>query len=231
MDADLAFAVLVAAGGALAPRRALLESAGDPIAAVAAAAEGAGMLTATQRAVLRQPPHGLAASVARWCEVPGHRIIGWTDPDYPPALRGAASPPLALFVDGDPALLWRPTIAVVGSRGPTPAGLAHAADFARAFAEAGFVVGSGLAAGIDAAAHAAALAVKGATVAVLGTGPDITSARTRTCRRAFPATARSSPNTCPAPARSANTSPAAIACWPRCASAPSWSRRPSSRAR
>lgn len=108
-----------------------------------------------------------------WLREPGHRVLGWTDPDYPPALREAASPPLALFVAGDVSLLWRPAIAVVGSRGPTPGGREHAAEFARAFAQAGFVVGSGLAAGIDAAAHAAALDAGGGTVAVLGTGPDV----------------------------------------------------------
>ncbi|GAB6196792.1 DNA-processing protein DprA [Lysobacter xanthus] len=174
MDADLALALLASAGGPLAPRRALLEDVGDPVAALEAARGPAGAaLTPAQRDALRRPPPGLADRVSRWCSEPGHRIVGWTHPDYPPALRNAASPPIALFVAGETSLLWRPAIAVVGSRGPTPLGLAHAAEFARAFAGAGFVVGSGLAAGIDAAAHGATLSAGGATLAVLGTGPDI----------------------------------------------------------
>ncbi|GAB1594771.1 DNA-processing protein DprA [Lysobacter claricitrinus] len=173
-DDALALATLVAAGGPLAPRRALLEAAGDATTALAEPSRWtAHALSATQVNALRGPAPAMLDSVRDWLACPDHRIVGWTDPDYPPALRTAASPPLALFVAGDPALLWRPAVAVVGSRGPTPGGREHAADFARSFARAGFVVGSGLAAGIDAAAHAAALDVGGATVAVLGTGPDV----------------------------------------------------------
>jgi DNA processing protein len=100
-------------------------------------------------------------------------VIGCDDPDWPPGLMRVASPPLALYVAGDPSLMWRPAVAVVGSRGATPGGRQHAAEFAQALAQAGLVVGSGLAAGIDAAAHAAALAAGGGTFAVLGTGPDV----------------------------------------------------------
>lgn len=171
---SLALATLVAAGGPLAPRRALLDAAGSPSAALDDPARWAehGLDTA-QRAALRLPSPAMLEAVERWLAAPGHRIVGWTDSDYPPALRAAASPPLALFVAGDASLLWRPAVAVVGSRGPTPAGREHAAEFARALSAAGFVVGSGLAAGIDTAAHAATLAAGGATLAVLGTGPDV----------------------------------------------------------
>jgi len=78
-----------------------------------------------------------------------------------------------LFVAGDPALLWHPAVAVVGSRSPTAGGADTAFGFARAFAASGLAVASGLAAGIDTAAHAGALSAGGATIAVLGTGPDV----------------------------------------------------------
>ena len=174
MHEALALAALVAAGGPLAPRRALLEAAGSARAALDDAARWTTHgLSAAQKAALRQPAAAAIDGTRQWLDAPGRQVIGWTDGDYPPALRGAASPPLAVFVDGDAGLLWRPAIAVVGSRGPTPGGLQLATEFSRAFARAGFVVGSGLAAGIDAAAHAAALDADGATLAVLGTGPDI----------------------------------------------------------
>ena len=59
---------------------------------------------------------------AGWTE-PGHHLIGWHDADYPPLLRRIRSPPAALFVAGDPGLLWRPAVAVVGSRSPTAGGV------------------------------------------------------------------------------------------------------------
>lgn len=112
------------------------------------------------------------ASVRRWLEAdPAHAVIGWYDADYPSLLREVANPPTALFVQGHAERLWWPQIAVVGSRAPTPSGRERAAQWARAFADAGFVVTSGLAAGVDAAAHAATLGDPG-TVAVTGTGPD-----------------------------------------------------------
>lgn len=185
MEEALALAVLAAAGGPLAPRRALLEAAGNAGRAVADPGSWAGCgLTVAQMAALRDGRSGAMETVRRWLAGPSCRVIGWTDPDYPPSLRNAASPPLALFVEGDPSLLWRPAIAVVGSRGPTPGGLQLAAEFAGAFARAGFVVGSGLAAGIDAAAHGAALAVDGCTLAVLGTGPDIVYPRSNAALQA-----------------------------------------------
>ena len=78
-----------------------------------------------------------------------------------------------LFVAGDPAHLWRPALAIVGSRTATAGGCANAGHFARVLASAGLSITSGLAAGIDAAAHQATLQAGGVTVAVLGTGPDI----------------------------------------------------------
>ena len=102
---------------------------------------------------------------------PAHTLLSWSDADYPSLLREIANPPTALFVHGHAERLWWPQIAVVGSRAPTPAGRERAGGWARAFAEAGFVVTSGLAAGVDAAAHAASLGEPG-TIAVTATGPD-----------------------------------------------------------
>lgn len=110
-----------------------------------------------------------------WLARPDHHLLGWHDPLFPPLLRHSRNPPLALFVEGAPELLWRPMLAIVGSRSPTPAGREHAAHFANCIARAGIVVASGLAAGIDAAAHRAAIeAPGGSTVAVVGTGLDQT---------------------------------------------------------
>jgi DNA processing protein len=174
MDRPLALALLAAAGGPVAPRRRLLATTGDAVHAVRdrGAWQDCG-LTPAQTAILHRPPGELLGHLADWLGAPGHAVIACTDPDFPPALAAAASPPLALFVAGDSTLLWRPSVAVVGSRGATPGGRQHAAEFAQAFARAGLVVGSGMAAGIDAAAHAAVLASDGATFAVLGTGPDV----------------------------------------------------------
>jgi DNA processing protein len=88
-------------------------------------------------------------------------------------LRRISNPPAALFVEGDPGILWQPQIAVIGSRNPTNGGLEHARDFATTLASRGMTITSGLASGIDSAAHEAALDAGAATVAVNGTGLDL----------------------------------------------------------
>jgi len=92
------------------------------------------------------------------------------DAGYPAALRDLRPPPDPLWVDGDPAVLARPSIAVVGTRRMTPYGERVARELAGALAAAGAVIVSGLAQGIDCAAHRSALAAGGASVAVLGEG-------------------------------------------------------------
>lgn len=179
-DADTeALLALLLPGGSVAPRRALLDAHGTP-AAVRALPRSrwreAGLDAAQIRALDGDPAALDPALLARcrdWLRQPGHHLIGWHDPDYPPLLRRAGSPPLALFVAGDPGLLWHPAVAVVGSRGPTAGGRDNARAFSRALAAAGFAVGSGLAAGVDRVAHEAALEAGGITIAVLGTGPDV----------------------------------------------------------
>ncbi|HVR81962.1 MAG TPA: DNA-processing protein DprA [Luteimonas sp.] len=173
-DAD-ALLLLLAAGGAAAPRRRLLES--HPTAAAAFAAgvrdwRSHGLDGAQVQAMQQVNTATLARSQA-WLAEPDHHLLGWQDPDYPALLRRIASPPLALFVAGDPACLWHPSVAVVGSRSPTAGGSDNAHDFAHALATSGLAVSSGLAAGIDTAAHEGALAAGGLTIAVLGTGADV----------------------------------------------------------
>jgi len=131
---------------------------------------------AAARAVLAPLPAGWqaqAAEVEMWCAQPGNALVTLADPAYPPALLAMPDPPPLLYVKGRLELLHASAIALVGSRNATPQGLEDATHFARALAAAGLVVVSGLALGIDAAAHRGALAVRGRTVAVIGTGIDI----------------------------------------------------------
>lgn len=122
---------------------------------------------------LRAPDPARIEAGLEWLSSPGHHLVAWGEADYPPLLAELPGAPLALFVAGDPATLWQPQIAIVGSRNATAAGLDNAAAFARAFGRAGFTITSGLAEGVDGAAHAAALDAGGLTVAVFGTGPDL----------------------------------------------------------
>lgn len=122
---------------------------------------------------LRAPDCARIDADAAWLAADGRRLLTWLDADYPALLREAGTAPAALFVDGDVGSLWLPQIAIVGARSATAGGLANARSFATHLAAAGLVVTSGLADGVDAAAHAAALDAGSATIAVMGTGPDL----------------------------------------------------------
>nr|VFK57218.1 MAG: DNA processing protein [Candidatus Kentron sp. TC] len=107
-----------------------------------------------------------------WLRQPNHYLITLGDEDYPRRLIEIPDPPPLLFARGDPGVLSRPQIAIVGSRNPTPIGRDIAFGFARELARIGFVITSGLATGIDGAAHRGAIAGGGKTIAVVGTGLD-----------------------------------------------------------
>ena len=156
----------------------------------------------TQRALLRHfggPEHVFSAAVAtlsqvvsrsaaqsllghdcsaqvegalRWAEEPGNRILTLADAEYPRRLLDTPDPPTLLYVKGKVELIDRPALAVVGSRNGTPQGVRDAEMFAESFAHAGLTVVSGLALGIDSAAHRGGLKGAASTSAVIGTGAD-----------------------------------------------------------
>ncbi len=141
-----------------APRRQLLECLGGKAGLVD------GILAATDNSPL--------ADLA-WLQHAPHRHALFLDqPGYPPQLTQIPDPPVALLVEGDATLLSAPQIAIVGSRNASPAGRETAFALAAALADCGLVITSGLAEGVDGAAHRGALAGGGPTLAVFGTGPD-----------------------------------------------------------
>ncbi len=109
----------------------------------------------------------------QWAARPGHALVTLADAEYPRALLEIADPPALLYVRGRADLPAGYGIAIVGSRNATAQGLANAETLARALSAAGVTVVSGLALGIDAAAHRGALDGQGSTVGVLGTGIDV----------------------------------------------------------
>ena len=108
----------------------------------------------------------------KWLADARHCIIPADADRFPQLLSQINNPPLLLYVDGNPDILHLPAIAIVGSRNPTKGGERNAFEFAQHLASTGFTIVSGLAQGIDAAAHRGALAAGGRTVAFLGHGVD-----------------------------------------------------------
>lgn len=153
-------------------RQRLAEAGGSIEAAWHRLQRDAPRLVPEAQAWLRAPDGALLAGDRDWLAQPGHALLCCTDEDFPPLLENIPQPPAALFVVGDPALLLQPQVAIVGARRATPAGLGDARRFAQVLTAAGFIVTSGLADGIDGAAHAGALDAGRPTIAVMGTGPD-----------------------------------------------------------
>jgi DNA processing protein len=168
----LRLSLIPGVGGAA--RRALLKAFGLPQAIFAAdlRALSAVIEPALAESLLRHECSAEIDAALDWAARSGNRLLTLADTDYPPSLLDADDPPILLYAKGDTAMLRRPMLAVVGSRNATAQGLRDAEAFARALGEAGLTIVSGLALGIDAAAHRGALATAASTVAVIGTGAD-----------------------------------------------------------
>ncbi|MBT2143921.1 MULTISPECIES: DNA-processing protein DprA [unclassified Rhodanobacter] len=145
---------------------------GDIRVALAQLRRHAAPLGELARAWLARPDEVQLAADLAWLAEPEHRLLRCTEADFPPQLENIPQPPAVLFVVGDASLLLYPQVAIVGARGASAAGLAHARAFALALVDAGFAITSGMADGIDGAAHAAALDAGAKTLAVVGTGAD-----------------------------------------------------------
>ncbi len=129
------------------------------------------LLAATVEAEARTLDTAISAALD-WAQQAGNAILTLADPAYPQALLECADPPTLLYVKGHVELLNRPMLAMVGSRNATAQGERDAEAFARHLASAGLTIVSGLALGIDAAAHRGALDSRAGTVAIIGTGAD-----------------------------------------------------------
>lgn len=155
---------------------ALLSHCGSATAVLAASptqlAETPG-LTSDVRTAIRRARATDAEQHLELCSRLGQRLLTPACDAYPPALRSIPDPPIALWVRGNVELFARPAVAIVGSRDHSAYGEEIARSVARDAARAGIAVVSGMARGLDAVAHEAALSVRGATIGVLGTGADI----------------------------------------------------------
>jgi DNA processing protein len=159
--------------------RKLLAAFGSPQAAVAAPPAARREVVGREAAdALSTAPETLPALVEatlQWLDGADgapRQVITLGDPLYPPTLLESPDPPLLLYAQGRAALLGATSVAIVGSRSPTPQGLQNAQRFAVALGQAGITVVSGLALGVDGAAHEGALQGGAGTVAVVGTGLD-----------------------------------------------------------
>ncbi|HLA33768.1 MAG TPA: DNA-processing protein DprA [Rhodocyclaceae bacterium] len=155
-------------------RRLLLKEFGLPeqIFAASRTALAAHIGDALAQRVLSHDSRAAVAIALAWAAQDGNRILTLADADYPQSLLSADNPPVLLYAKGDVAHLCRPMLAIVGSRNATAQGERDAEAFAKELGLAGVTVVSGLALGIDAAAHRGALDSPAGTVAVIGTGAD-----------------------------------------------------------
>ena len=153
---------------------ALLKSFGGPAQVLAASPAMLAKVVPAETAatIARGPDPAMLEQTLAWLREPGHALVAWDDPAYPRALLSIADPPPVLYLHGRSELLNRPALAIVGSRNATMQGRETAEAFAKALSDAGLTIVSGLALGIDAAAHRGGLTGAGASLAVVGTGID-----------------------------------------------------------
>jgi DNA processing protein len=168
-----AWVTLQVSGIAPRPQAELLRAFGSPEAVVAATPAQRRKVVGGAAAPLDAGPDAarLAAALA-WLGADGHDLLALDDADYPACLLEIGDPPPVLYCMGRRELLRNPALAIVGSRNATPQGIADARAFAQALSSAGLTIVSGLALGIDAAAHRGGLAGEGSSIAVTGTGLD-----------------------------------------------------------
>ena len=173
LKAWLALSLMRGLGGESALR--LLKEFGSPDAVFAASISS--LKSVVKADVAAEISKGIAddavAPALVWLEDENNHIITLADSDYPQALLNIPDPPLLLYVKGRLDLLNRSALAVVGSRSATPQGINNAEAFAKSLSDAGLCIISGMAHGIDAAAHRGALRGHGGSIAIVGTGLDI----------------------------------------------------------
>lgn len=176
MDAELAswLALSQIAGLGNEGARRLLQVFGVPVGIFAAPIHALRQVVspAVAEAICTGVNYATLAPVEAWLEDTSNHIITLADPDYPQSLLNISDPPLLLYVKGRRELLNRQALAIVGSRNATAQGLKNAEAFAQATSVAGLCIASGMAHGIDAAAHRGGLMGPGASIAVVGTGLD-----------------------------------------------------------
>lgn len=135
--------------------------------------EGAGIRAVSAQALATGKSAELAREEINRAAAAGVTVLSMDDPLYPPRLKEIYDPPLVLYVRGDAEVLIKPGIAMVGTRHPTPYGSGMAESLASDLAAQGLIIISGMARGVDTARHRGAIAAKGKTVAVFGTGVDV----------------------------------------------------------
>jgi DNA processing protein len=129
-------------------------------------------LAETKCAAIASPDAQRIDAALDWLQHERHHLVAFGTPDYPELLTQITGAPLVLYVNGDVDALHLPSLAIVGSRNPTQGGRRNAIEFSRHLSRQGFAIVSGLAEGIDTAAHRGALDVDGSTIAFLGHGID-----------------------------------------------------------
>src|SRR5580693_1110234 len=135
--------------------------------------EGAGIQAVSAQSLATGKSGELARESIAQAASANSALVSLDDPSYPSRLKEIYDPPLVLYVRGNPEVLTQPGIAMVGTRHPTPYGSGMAERLASDLAAQGLVIISGMARGVDTASHRGAIAAKGKTIAVFGTGVDV----------------------------------------------------------